>query len=54
MTHDGLGITGCFLHYGLVIFLVSSAFILFIVLWRCGRLDMGEEAKHQMMQEEEP
>lgn len=50
---DGLGIYGNFLHYGLVISLVGSAFLIFLYLWRHKRLDIDEAPKFQMMQEEE-
>lgn len=49
---DGYGVYGNYLHYGLVVFLVGSAFIVFLYLWRIKRLDMGEEPKYQMMVEE--
>lgn len=50
---DAMGIYGNFFHYALVIFLVGSAFLVFLYLWKKGRLNMDEEAKFQMMCEEE-
>lgn len=50
---DGIGVYGNFLHYSLVIILVGSAFLIFIYLWKKKRLDMDEEPKFQMMQEDE-
>lgn len=50
---DGIGVYGNFLHYGLVITLVGSAFLVFLYLWKNKRLDIDEEPKFQMMQEEE-
>lgn len=50
---DGIGVYGNFLHYGLVISLVGSAFLIFLYLWKKKRLDLDEEPKFQMMQEEE-
>ena len=50
---DGIGVYGNFFHYALVIALVSSAFLIFLYLWRKKRLDMDEEPKFQMMQDEE-
>lgn len=50
---DGIGVYGNFLHYALVISIVVSAFIIFIYLWKKKRLDMDEEPKFQMMQDEE-
>jgi hypothetical protein len=49
---DGIGVYGNFLHYGLVITLVGSAFFIFLYLWKKKRLDMDEEPKFQMMQDE--
>ncbi|MFI5343407.1 MAG: hypothetical protein ACHQUC_04205 [Chlamydiales bacterium] len=48
---DGFGVYGSTLHSALVVAFVGSAFILFLYLWKKGRLDMDEEAKHQMMQD---
>lgn len=50
---DGAGVYGSLFHYGFVIAFVGSAFLIFLYLWRRGRLDMDEEPKFQMMQEEE-
>lgn len=50
---DGGGIYGQMLHYSLVFAIVGSTFLIFFYLWRKGRLDMDEEAKWQMMKEEE-
>lgn len=49
---DGFGVAGTFLHYGLVIAFVGSAFLLFIYLWMKGRLDMDETPKYKMMENE--
>lgn len=49
---DSFGIHGNFIHYGMVIGLVSSALVIFVYLWTKGRLDMDEEPKYQMMKEE--
>ena len=48
---DGFGIYGTYFHYGVVITLVGSAFIIFFYLLYKKRLDMDEEPKFQMMQE---
>jgi len=50
---DGMGLYGHFLHYGIVISLVGSAFLIFLYLWKNKRLDIDEGPKFQMMQEEE-
>lgn len=47
------GVYGTALHYGLVVAFVGSAFLIFLYLWRKGRLDMDEEPKHQMLLDEE-
>ena len=49
---DGMGIYGSLFHYTMVIAFVGSAFLIFLYLWRKKRLDMDEEPKFQMMQEE--
>lgn len=46
---DGFGVYGSTLHSALVVAFVGSAFMVFLYLWKKGRLDMDEEAKHQMM-----
>jgi hypothetical protein len=51
---DGEGIYGTLLHYTLIWAMVGSAFLIFIYLWRRGRLDMDEGPKYQMMQSNEP
>ncbi len=50
---DGEGVYGTFLTYGITIFFMGAAFILFVFLWWKGRLDMDEEPKLQMMRPEE-
>jgi len=50
---DETGVYGSILHYALIFFFVGGAFIIFIYLWRKGRLDMDEEAKYQMMNDDE-
>lgn len=49
---DGFGVHGSTLHYGLTIALVGSAFFIFLYLWKKKRLDMDEEAKYKMLEEE--
>ncbi len=50
---DSGGVYGSVLHYGMVIFLVDGAFLIFIHLWSKGRLDMDEEPKLRMMREDD-
>lgn len=46
---DPSGVYGMLLHYAMTILLVGGAFIIFLYLWRKGRLDMDENPKIQMM-----
>lgn len=47
--YDGGGIYGSLLHYAAIAFFVGGAFIIFIYLWKKGRLDMDEDPKIEMM-----
>ena len=57
---DGLkdpeGVCGNLVHYAFIIALVGGAFLIFLYLWKKGKLDMDEEPEIRMMQEdsEEP
>lgn len=51
---DPSGIYGMLLHYAMTIVLVGGALIVFVQLWRKGRLDMDESPKIQMMEGDEP
>ncbi len=53
MVLDGIGIYGSVLHYSLIIAFVGSAFLIFLYLWRKGRLDMDETPKEIMMRDDE-
>lgn len=50
---DGGGIYGHLLHYSLVFAMIGSALMVFLYLWKKGRLDLDEEPKHQMFKGEE-
>ena len=50
---DSMGVYGSIFHYAFVIAFVAGAFLIFIYLWRKRRLDMDEDPKFQMMQDEE-
>jgi hypothetical protein len=50
---DAIGVYGSLLHYSIVIAFVGSAFIIFFYLWKKRLLDMDEEPKFQMMQDDE-
>lgn len=47
---DGEGVYGTFLTYGLTASFAGGAFVMFLYFWWKGRLDMDEEPKLQMMQ----
>lgn len=50
---DEMGIYGSLLHYAFIIAFVGGAFLIFLYLWRKGRLDMDEEPKYDMMEDDE-
>ena len=50
---DGGGQCGTWVHYGFILAFVGGAFLIFLYLWRKNRLDMDEEPKIKMMEEEE-
>lgn len=50
--HDSFGIQGSLFHFAFVGALVGSAFLLFIYFWMKGRLDMDEEPKIRMMEDD--
>jgi hypothetical protein len=50
---DDTGVYGLILHYALVFAIVGSSLLAFLYFWGKGRLDMDEEPKRLMMQEEE-
>lgn len=50
---DGGGVVGAFLSYGMAIATMGATVLVFIHLWRKGRLDMDEQPKYHMMREDE-
>lgn len=50
---DVLGIYGEIMHVAFVTAFVGSALLVFLYLWRKGRLDMDEEPKYQMLEDDE-
>lgn len=50
---DEMGVYGSLLHYAMIIAFVGGAFLIFIYLWRKGRLDMDEAPKYEMMEDDE-
>lgn len=50
---DASGVYGGIFHYALVFALVGSALLAFLYFWSKGRLDMDEEPKIQMMQDDD-
>jgi hypothetical protein len=50
---DDTGICGSLVHYAFIIALVGSAFLIFLYLWKKGKLDMDEEPKIRMMKDQD-
>jgi hypothetical protein len=50
---DPSGIYGSLLSYSLTIVFAGGAFLIFLYLWSKGRLGLDEEAKDQMMKQQE-
>lgn len=50
---DGGGECGSLVHYAFVLAFVGGAFLVFLYLWKKDKLDMDEEPKIKMMQDEE-
>ena len=48
---DGGGVYGAYFEYATGIFLAGGALVVFIRLWRKGRLDMDESPKYQMFED---
>ena len=51
-TLDGGGVCGSWAHYAFILAFVGSAFLIFLYLWTKNKLDMDEEPKIKMMQED--
>jgi uncharacterized membrane protein len=52
-TLDGGGIYGEVFHYSMLAAFFGSAVLVFLYLWSKGRLDMDEEPKMQMLEEDD-
>ena len=50
---DGIGVYGFVLHYALLFAFFGSGLIVFLYLWKKKRLDMDEEAKYSMFEEDD-
>ncbi|MCC5832214.1 MAG: hypothetical protein JJU12_04135 [Chlamydiales bacterium] len=50
---DGEGLYGFILHYALLFAFFGSAFIVFLYLWKKKRLDMDEEPKYFLFNDED-
>lgn len=50
---DGEGVYGFVLHYALLFAFFGGALLIFLYLWCKKRLDMGEEPKYFIFEEEE-
>lgn len=46
---DVSGVYGNILHYALTVAFVGSAFLIFLYLWKNNKLGIDEEAKYNMM-----
>ncbi len=51
---DGIGVYGAMLLYSTILMLGGSALLVFLYLWKKGRLDMDEEPKMTVFAEESP
>lgn len=51
---DAIGVYGGILTYGMIIASFGSAVLIFIYLWKKGRLDCDESPKYQLFEEEGP
>lgn len=49
---DPEGVCGSMVHYAFVLAFVGGAFLIFLYLWKKGKLDMDEDAKIKMMQDD--
>lgn len=49
---DGGGAIGGYLCYAMCMALAGSALIIFLYLWKKGRLDMDEEPKYRMIEDD--
>lgn len=52
MKMDGFGLSGLIIDYAMIVGFSLGALILFVYLWKKGRLDFEEDAKHQMMEDD--
>lgn len=50
---DPSGVFGSLLSYSLTVAFAGGAFLIFLHLWRKGRLDLDEDASNQMMKQHE-
>lgn len=50
---DQFGVYGSVFYYSMFFAWMGSALLVFVYLWRKGKLDMSEESKMQMLKEEE-
>jgi len=46
---DIFGDAGTFVHYSLIFFFCTAAAIFFFLFWSCGKLDMDEDPKYEML-----
>jgi len=53
MILDPSGLYGELMSYAMLFFFAGGALIAFLYQWASGRLDFSEQAKHEMMQDNE-
>lgn len=53
MNVDGFGLTGLIIDYAIIVTFSLGALILFTYLWKKGQLSFDEDAKHQMLEEDQ-
>lgn len=51
---DSFGYFGLIMDYSMIVFFSGGAFILFLYLWKKGRLNFEEDAKFEMLNDEVP
>jgi hypothetical protein len=53
MITDGWGLTGLIMDYSMIVAFSGSTVILFIYFWKKGALNFEEDAKYEMLQEDD-
>lgn len=53
MTVDGWGLTGLIMDYSMIVAFSGSTVLLFFYFWKKGSLNFEEDAKFEMLKEED-